>query len=73
MYGDFILWFRYKWRNRIGFKGMARNLRWSWFVFKRQNFECIHDYKAMKIELTMNSLYACKKCGKQKLTKRKIY
>lgn len=73
MYGDFILWFRYKMRNRIGFKGFARNMRWRWFVFKRQNFECVHDYGVMKADLYLGTLYGCKKCGKRKTTKRSIY
>ena len=72
MYGDFILWFRYKMRNRIGFKGFIEDLKWRWFVFKDQNIDCVHDYKLMNVKLTMPSLYVCKKCGKQKLTKRNM-
>lgn len=73
MYGDFILWFRYKMKNRVKMGDFMRELRWTWFVFKRQNIECVHEYKLIKAELTMSSLYICKKCGRRKLTKRSIY
>ena len=72
MYGDFILWFRYKMDNRVKFKDFMWELRCRWFVFKRQNIECVHEYKLLNVKLTMPSLYVCKKCGKQKLTKRNM-
>lgn len=73
MYGDFILWFRYKTRNRIKIKSFIRDLKWKWYVFKDQNIDCVHDYRVMKADLSNGSLYACKHCGRRKTTKKNIY
>lgn len=70
MWGDFILWIRYKKNHRVKYSRRFENLNWRWFIFKEQNFECIHDYRMIKPDLSLGSLYACKKCGRRKTTKK---